>query len=134
MLTVVVSLFLQITATAAPVDVMQDADVLSYCRSLVAKSAAERDATQGAFVIRNGDGLLYFVPWPPSRSSLLRWRGRVPRGTVAIVHTHPPMRAVPSQIDAATAIATGLPVYILTPLRIVKTTGDKTEIVRNGKW
>lgn len=41
---------------------MQDADVLSYCRSLVAKAAAERDATQGAFVIRNGDGLLYFAP------------------------------------------------------------------------
>ncbi|MGZ5446347.1 MAG: Mov34/MPN/PAD-1 family protein [Thermoanaerobaculia bacterium] len=113
---------------------MQDADVLSYCRSLVAKAAAERDATQGAFVIRNGDGLLYFVPWPPSRSSLLRWRGRVPPGTVAIVHTHPPMRAVPSEFDAATAQRLGLPVYILTPLRIVKTTGDKTDVVKNGKW
>jgi hypothetical protein len=136
MLTLVASLFLQLAATPAPPpDLIEHPDVLSYCRSLVTQSEA-KDHEEGAFVVRNRDGLVYFVPWPPSRlRHMLFWRGRIPEGTIAIVHTHaPPMDGVVSKHDGATARRTGLPVYILTPRRIVKTTGDATAVVKKGKW
>lgn len=134
MLALLASLFLQLAAAPAP-DLIEDPDVLGYCRSLVAKSEGQ-EAERGAFVVRNREGLVYFVAWPPSRiPHMLFWRGRIPEGTIAIVHTHaPPLSGVVSKHDAETARRTGIPVYILTPHRIVKTTGDATVVVKKRKW
>ncbi len=139
MLTMLATLLLQIAATAAPADLppdlLDDPDVLSYCRALVQRSAAKDFDEHGAFVVRTPEGRHYFVEWPSNGSSnVLIWRGRVPEGVVAIVHTHPPLRYTPSKFDAAAARRFGVPVYILTPRRIIRTTGDKPEVVKIGRW
>lgn len=93
------------------------------------------DTEAAMFVIRNADGTLSFVHWPkgqlPHRA---QWRGPVPRGAVAIAHTHPNGQPRPSMTDEETARQFRLPVYVLTRNRIAKTNGAYPEIVMDGDW
>jgi proteasome lid subunit RPN8/RPN11 len=136
MLTMIATLFLQVAATAAPPpDLIEASDVLAYCRTLLAKSASDKFNEHAAFIVRTPEARHYFVPLPSSgRDDLLLWRGRIPKGTVAIVHTHRDMRGAASKLDVMTARRLGIPVYILTARRIVKTDGQVTTVVRKGKW
>jgi len=122
------------TPAAAP-ELLQDPIVLSFCRLLAMKAADARFGEQGAFVVRSSDGLLYFVAWPPAQEKdLLRWYGRFPEGTVAILHTHAPSLWSASKLDMAVARRLNIPVYVITPRRITKTVGGPSLIVREGEW
>lgn len=115
-------------------DLIHDPVVLDFCRVLARKAIAERHREQGAFVVRTG-GLLYFVAWPPSEEKeVLRWYGRFPEGTVAIVHTHPPWYPAASPIDLRAARGANIPVYVLTPYGIARTTGGASSVVMEGDW
>lgn len=117
---------------AGPPELMHDPVVREFSRVLLKKAAAERFHEQGAFVVRTPDGMLYFVAWPPSQESdILRWHGRFPDGTVAIVHTHPPSRPEPSKLDMRAARGARIPIYVITPTTISKTTGETSQVVFN---
>jgi hypothetical protein len=121
-------------ASVAP-ELIHDPVVLTFSRSLVAKAASERFREQGAFAVRTREGILYFVAWPPGEEhDRLRWHGRFPEGTIAILHTHPPHRGEPSKLDVTAARHSGLPVYVLTPGRVVRTTGEETAVILEGDW
>jgi proteasome lid subunit RPN8/RPN11 len=124
------------TASSQPsTEIIRDPVVLSFCRSLVRKAMTERFREQGAFVVRTIEGTFYFVMWPPGdESDMLRWYGRFPDGTLAIVHTHPPWLQTASQIDMRAARSAGIPVYVITPSAISKTTGESSEVVMKGDW
>jgi proteasome lid subunit RPN8/RPN11 len=124
-----------IAAPAPAPDLIHEPVVLSFCRSLLEKAVEEAHREQGAFVVRTPDGLLYFVMWPPSEEkNRVRWYGRFPDGTVAMVHTHAPHRREPSELDLAAARRTGVPVYVLTAGRVVKTDGQTTRVLMEGEW
>lgn len=77
----------------------------------------------------------YFVTWPPGEEGdKLRWHRRFPKGTVAIVHTHPAWVKEPSRLDVRAARRSGIPVYVVTKTRISKTTGDVSVVVAEGEW
>jgi len=68
-----------------------------------------------AFLVRDDDGSLMMVLWPRTEFSRKEtFRGAIPPGTVAIVHTHPPMMERPSRGDLAEAKRLGLPIYVVT--------------------
>ncbi|MFL6248706.1 MAG: hypothetical protein ACJ74H_21965 [Thermoanaerobaculia bacterium] len=122
-------------AGRASAELVDDPVVLSFCRVLARDAIAERSREHGAFVVRTPDGLLYFVAWPPdAERNILRWYGRFPDGTVAILHTHEGWLPDPSKIDRRTATDAGIPVYVITPAQITKTTGGATEVVMTGNW
>lgn len=128
-------LLLQIDVAQPRAELMKDPAILAFSRMLVRKARTERFGEQGAFVVRTKDGTLYFVMWPPSsEKDLLRWYGRYPEGTIAIVHTHEPWLAEASKIDMRAARTTRMPVYVLTPLAIAKTTGEPSSVVMSGDW
>lgn len=128
-----IALLLQIDA-ATP-ELMRDPAVLAFSAMLVRKARMERFGEQGAFVVRTEDGTLYFVMWPPSTDKdRLRWYGRHPEGTIAIVHTHDPWLAEASKIDMRAARSARVPVYVLTPRAISKTTGEASRVVVSGDW
>ena len=131
MLSIIVSAFLQIAAApAGSVDLIHDPLVLRFCRVLVTKAMSERHGEQGAFIVETPGGMRYFVAWPPSdERDVMRWYGRFPEGTIAIVHTHPQWLPEPSKLDAATARRARIPVYVVTAASISKTAGGDTEIV-----
>lgn len=114
---------------------MHEPAVLDFCRVLAREAMTDRYREHGAFVVRTSDGLLYFVAWPPSgERHILRWHGRFPKGTIAILHTHESWTPAPSKLDMKAARGAGVPVYVITPLQIVKTTGGEGEVVMDGDW
>ncbi len=137
MLAIVVSTLLNLAMTwrlFEADELIRNPVVLDFCRVLARKALSQRNAEQGAFVVKTGD-LLYFVAWPPGdERDMLRWYGRFPEGTVAIVHTHPAWLPEASRLDARTAHDAKIPVYVITPFRIAKTSGGATEVVMAGDW
>jgi hypothetical protein len=90
---------------------------------------------QAAFVVRTASGAYGFFSWPSNGVfDSARWEGPFPGGVVAIIHTHPNWMPSPSSIDARTARATGVPVYVITRTEISKTTGGAAEVVISGDW
>jgi Prokaryotic homologs of the JAB domain len=93
-------------------------------------------ATEEAmFIVREGDGRLTFVRW--ERTGIphhAQWKAAVPRGTVAIVHTHPNTMPRPSRLDEQTAVHNNLPVYVVTRTKIMKTSRGQTDVVLKGEW
>jgi hypothetical protein len=95
------------------------------------QSARERSA----FLVRKGDGQLELVRWQFGAESMrATYRGAVPAGTVAIIHTHPNGLPHPSRGDAELARKLALPVYVLTRHSVSFTDGSRTELVARGDW
>lgn len=88
-----------------------------------------------AFIVRSGE-TLSAIEWPSDGvAGSARWTGAIPRGVVAIVHTHPNWMSSPSPIDVHTARASRLPVYVVTRSRIAKTFGTGPQlVVVDGDW
>lgn len=115
-------------------DLIDDPIVRSFCRDLAGKSVSDRTREHGAFVVRTSEGLLYFVAWPPSgEKDVLRWHGEFPKGTIAILHTHPAWQRDASELDMRTARRARIPVYVITIFNISKTTGEGSEVVLDWK-
>ena len=94
-----------------------------------------RHTEEAAFVVAKGGGRFALVRWPETgESDTARWYGRFPDGVIAIVHTHPNWRPLPSRIDIRTAQRSRLPVYVVTATEISKTEGGRAEIVLKGDW
>lgn len=94
---------------------------------------AKREAAM--FIVRSDDGRLSFVHWEAaSLPHQSQWHGPVPRGAVAIAHTHPNWIPQPSSTDIRTALHSNLPVYVVTRMRITKTIGGQTTLVAKGEW
>ena len=75
---------------------------------------------QAAFAVRERDGRIDFVRWPASRRHDFRadYRGSMPPNAFAIVHTHPNGYPDPSIHDVAVARRLGIPVYVVTRIRV----------------
>jgi proteasome lid subunit RPN8/RPN11 len=137
MLAMVALLFLEVAGTlsASSQELANHPVVRDFCRVLLEKAESERYREQGAFIVRTEQGLLYFVTWPPSEEmDRLRWHGRFPNGTIAIVHTHPSWAREASKPDTRTARRAGIPVYVVTRSRISRTTGGESTVVVEGDW
>jgi hypothetical protein len=90
---------------------------------------------EAAFIVRLPNGHLTLVRWPSSQMpDEAVWIGAFPRGTIAIVHTHPNWLPRPSNIDALSAKRAGVAIYVLTRSAIVKTTGGEPQVVAGEEW
>lgn len=116
-------------------DVIDDPRVRDGFRRLLQRSRYGFDAEQAAFLVRRADGSLTLVDWQyGGERNEATWQGAFPEGTIAIVHTHPCWLPMPSGIDKATARRSHVPVYVLTRLRITRTSGDEPAVVAHGDW
>lgn len=92
---------------------------------------------RAAFIVDDGEGNLQCVAWPQTNASAeARFIGHVPKGTVAIIHTHPITVPLPSVQDEHEATRLGITVYALTPLAVTKVmpSHDEPLVVRKGEW
>lgn len=88
-----------------------------------------------AFLVSDSRGGLELVRWAWGAETLrASYRGAIPEGTIAIVHTHPNTSPNPSGDDVATARRLGIPVYVLTRSAVTRTDGVRTETVAWGDW
>jgi hypothetical protein len=91
---------------------------------------------RAAFIVDTGDGELQCVAWPATQQhERATYRGGMPRGAIAIIHTHPMTVPWPSTQDEAESLRLGIPIYVLTPRSITKVTpGQAPVMVRRGTW
>ena len=124
------------TATAHAGDIACSERVVDQSWALLARAQygfSERE--HAAFIVREDDQTLSFVDWPyVAQQAKAQYRGRIPRGTVAIVHTHPNERPVPSPDDVALAQRIALPVYVLTRTEISRTADGRVKTLVVGDW
>jgi proteasome lid subunit RPN8/RPN11 len=96
-----------------------------------------RQSERAAFIVADESGGYQCVAWPFDNGFReQRFSGRIPKGTVAIVHTHPHQYPFPSDDDRETALRFSLPVIVLTPHKITLVTarGTRLLVVEDERW
>ncbi|MEO8585336.1 MAG: Mov34/MPN/PAD-1 family protein [Acidobacteriota bacterium] len=92
---------------------------------------------RAAWVVPDGSEGVRWVNWPSGRRFLTeQWKGPVPAGVVAIVHTHPAMvDPKPSAQDVETARRLGVPVYTISRSAIWKAEPNGSIVSVDGeRW
>lgn len=90
-----------------------------------------------AFLVREESGAYRCDAWTYDGGMARHtFRGLMPDGTVAIMHTHPKERPHASADDFRTAMTLWIPIFVLTPTNIFVVTprGESETIVANQKW
>ena len=101
-----------------------------WYESLLAESGYGRLPREcAAFLIRESDGTLTLEPWPHGGRRHASFRGRVPVGAIAILHTHPYGETRPSAQDRDEAKRLRMPVVVITAERVVAAMPDGGEVV-----
>ena len=122
-------------AAGAPADVAHHDAVREFFWELMTMTRYGFAETEEAAFIVVSNGQLSFVRWSSAElPHQARWQGPFPKGTIAIVHTHPNWIPSPSSVDVRTAERSRVPVYVITRHRISKTKGGKSEVVFEGDW
>jgi hypothetical protein len=98
-----------------------------------------RNTERAAFIVEQNDGSLGCQPWPAWHLQADEtFRGVIPKGTLAIIHTHPTYRGkLPSAQDHLEAIRLGIPIYVLTRNDIYKTSTEISSslpVVQDELW
>ncbi len=127
-----------VLAVALDVSVaLREPAVLGQLQALVARSGFGRmDVEAAAFLVRDSDSWSV-VPWGDTRRFReQQFTGAIPRGTVAIVHTHPRSLPSPSAGDYREAERLGMPIVVLTPrsITVARPGGEEEVIVRGRFW
>lgn len=110
--------------------------VLDYFSDVFLRGALFRDTAEtAAFLVRRNNGELQCLLWPATNVYKGHtFRGRVPEGTVAVIHTHPGAAFNPSAGDAQQARTIGLPIFVLTRGHVTAADaqGNTVRIVRRS--
>ena len=112
--------------------------VVDYFSDIFLRGALWRDAGEtAAFLVRRNNGELQCLVWPTTNEYKGQsFRGRIPEGTVAIIHTHPSGAFQPSAGDAEQARLIGLPIFVLTRSHVtaVDSRGNLLRVVDRRTW
>ena len=93
---------------------LTDAAVGQLALELLKTSDAAEAIEQAAFIVRSPTGALSLLRWPGAGFYGAKWTGAVPDNVLAVIHTHPRARPVPSAQDRAEATRLGLPFYVVS--------------------
>jgi hypothetical protein len=119
-------------------ELLSDRRVLEIFKDVLRRgSFGLRDEESAAFVIRRKDGSYGCLLWPATAEfRKARYRMPLPRGAVAIVHTHPVSIPWPSSQDRRTAQVLRIPVYALTFANVYKADidGQSIAVVHRDRW
>ena len=122
-----------------PAELLDDPEVAALFADLFRLAGmGTRDLERAAFLVREPDDTWSCLLWPSNagfRSE--QFRGAVPEGVVAIVHTHPNRIVQASAQDVRTAVATGLPVFTITWANITvidERTGEQQWVSKSRDW
>ena|SRR5688572_16794624 len=103
------------------------AEAVVHYADLLARAGYGRLPVEHAgFLIREDDGTITFAPWPRGSFQRATYRGAIPRGTIAVVHTHPrgQPNASPHDVDEARRLR--LPMVVVTPRAVTIARPDGT--------
>src|SRR5438067_5790331 len=105
--------------------ILDRADIALAFETLLRKASYGRLGEERAgFLVLDGDHFR-LVLWPPTHKyHAEEWRGKIPAGTVAAVHTHPIAQPEASNVDRTEAQRVGIPMFVITLRSVVLVTED----------
>ena len=107
--------FVAITVSAQATVALHDAAIARLAKEMLNCVGPPEDLERAAFVILGKDGVPKLLHWPRlQRFREAQWLGGLPADVVAVIHTHPYKRPLPSMQDAAEARRLALPFYIVS--------------------
>jgi hypothetical protein len=117
---------------------LNDTEIRGFFANILQQGGFGRWKTErAAFIVRDEKNHYRCVAWPTD-GHLYRqqFRGAMPAGTVAIIHTHPMELPEGSQGDKETAARLSIPIFVLTPLNIELITerGVAVPVIHNHLW
>ena len=101
------------------------------------RSGAFDRTERAAFIVNGEDGAFECLLWPGTQErDRATFRGEMPPGTVAIIHTHPILVPMPSEQDVEMAKRLGIAIYALTPISITRASpsGSNPVFLYKGSW
>lgn len=100
------------------------------------RSGAFDRTERAAFIVSDGKGGLVCIAWRATQQhEQATFTGKIPPGTIAIIHTHPLNAPWPSLQDEMEARRLGIPIYALTPRSVSRVTPSQQPVmVHHGKW
>lgn len=108
-----------------------------YYADLLQQGGYGRFATEAAgFLIRERDGKLTMAPWARREHKRATYRGAIPAGAIAVIHTHPRFSPDPSVYDRDEARRIAMPVIVVTPdmVAVAHPDGSVSRIVEGAGW
>jgi hypothetical protein len=128
LLTFVISGFAQSQSQSQPA-AKPKFSMISLCYQLWERTGFgwdEKRTEKGAWVIRDQEGRYQWMEWPDwEERNAIRWKGTIPEGVVAQVHTHPNTSyPEPSKQDADVAKELHIPVYTVSQAGIWRVSVD----------
>lgn len=81
---------------------------------------------EAGFLLEDDDGRLRLLRWQSRDVFKASYSGRIPKGTIAVVHTHPFWSAEPSEHDRREARRIGLPIIVVTRNAVIAAQPDGT--------
>lgn len=117
-------------------DVMANGEIVDCFAQVLARSEGPRRPESAAFLVLRR-GRFDCVSWPfGGELNAARYRGKIPDGTVAIIHTHPDNDSEPSRQDMAEAGRLGVPVYVVTRagVTVASPSQGRVAITRDRSW
>ena len=108
---------------------LTDADVARVAEDLLRTlGPSDEDYEIAAFVVRDPGGALVLQMWPNRKFRSATWSGPKPKDLLAVIHTHPIGRRLPSRRDIAEAKRLGVPFYVVS--RVSLCVAEVTDGVR----
>jgi hypothetical protein len=108
-----------------------------FAQLLALGGYGQRSDERAAFLIFRDDGSHSYdcMLWPAQHAFRReQWSGRIPPGTVAILHTHPEGNPDPSPHDAMEAQRLSVPIFAITPgdIELVEPRDGRIVILAHG--
>jgi len=116
-----------------------ESELLGILSDVSDRGARQRDDMEVAvFIVKAPNGHLSCLLWPHTASiRSAHYDGPIPRGTIALAHTHPIYAEKPSRGDVEQAKRIGLPSYVVTRWHtyvVDPATGRSVEVIRAKNW
>jgi hypothetical protein len=115
-----------------------DSQAIGHYAALLEEGGYGRLSHERAgFLIREDGGALTLGPWAASAGfQRASFRGGIPPGAIAVLHTHPLRAPTPSAGDREEARRIGLPVVVITPAGVVAAMpeGSVRTLVSEPRW
>jgi hypothetical protein len=93
---------------------LTDGTLVQLALEVLEEAGAADGMEHAAFIVQSSAGVFGLMAWPNRGFYGAKWTGPIPKNAVAVIHTHPRQRPIPSSQDRAEASRLGLPFYVVS--------------------
>jgi Prokaryotic homologs of the JAB domain len=107
---IALAIFATVTTAELPDRVLSE-----FALEILKQAGPVEDMEVAAFIVRADNGTLSLRSWPNQRRFRnAQWSGPLPPGVIAVIHSHPAMKPLPSGTDRREAMRLQIPIFAVS--------------------